>query len=118
MALDMSELTGGSLTNVAIKAAMTDLNLKADEFEWQCFAFVQAVLRLQGIETEEIKFKRQTLINEQEIVQNIYMMRQDIDRETALKLNPYINQEEIESIMQKVDTEEVGIPAAGELIDE
>ena len=32
MALDMDTLTGGSLTNVAIRAAMANLNLKADRF--------------------------------------------------------------------------------------
>ena len=99
--------SGGSLTNVAIQAAMTNLNLKCDHYEWQCFAFVQQVLRLIGIETEEIKFKRQQMANRQETVQDIYTMRQDIDRRTALKLNPYIDQEEIEDIIANVSAEEV-----------
>lgn len=107
MAMSMDELTGGSLTNVAIQAAMTNLNLKCDHYEWQCFAFVQQVLRLIGIETEEIRFKRQQMVNRQETVQDIYTMRQDIDRRTALKLNPYIDQEEIEDIIANVSAEEV-----------
>lgn len=105
MALSMDELTGGSLTNVAIETAMLNLNLKADRYEWQCFAFVQKVLRLLGIETEEIKFKRQQLVNRSEIVQDISVMRDYIDQETALKINPYIDQEEIPDILDRLAAE-------------
>ena len=111
MALSMNELTGGSLTNVAIQAAMTNLNLKCDHYEWQCFDFVQRVLGLIGIDTEEITFKRQQIFNKSETVQDIYIMRSDIDRETALKLNPYISQDEIPAILERLDAEEVtGLP--------
>lgn len=111
MALSMSELTGGSLTNVAIQTAMTNLNLKCDHYEWQCFAFVQQVLALMGVQTEEIVFKRQQIVNKSETVQDIYIMRGDIDRETALKLNPYISQDDIPGILEALDAEEVtGLP--------
>ena len=108
MALDMDELTGGSLTNVAIKAAMLNLNLKADRYEWQCFQFVQNVLRLLGVETEDIKFKRKTLVNESEIVADIAVRRDYIDKRTALKLTPHINQEEIEEIIARQADESIG----------
>ncbi len=46
-----------------------------------------------------------------ETVQDIYIMRSDIDRETALKLNPYISQDEIPAILERLDAEEVtGLP--------
>lgn len=109
MALSMDELTGGSLTNVAIETAMTNINLKADRYEWQCFSFVQKVLRLLGVETEEIKFKRQTLVNRSETVNDISLMRDYIDQETALKLNPYIDQEEIPEIMDRLAAENVTV---------
>ena len=117
MALDMDALTGGSLTNVAIETATANLNLKADRYEWQVFRFVQGILALIGVETEEIKFKRQTIANRSEIVQDISVMRQDIDLETALKLNPYIeDQSEIDSIMKNKDAEaHSGAPSMGEL---
>lgn len=101
MAMSMDELTGGSLTNVAIETAMTNLNLKADRYEWQVFRFVQDVLALAGIKTEEITFKRQSIANKSEIVQDIGLMRDYIDDETALKLNPYILQEEIPYILNR-----------------
>lgn len=100
MALDMSTLTGGYLTNIAIKAAMTGMDLKASAFEWQCFEFVQNILRLIDENTEEIRFKRSTLVNDTEIISGIYQSREDIDHETALKLNPMINQDDIDRIME------------------
>jgi SPP1 family phage portal protein len=105
MALDVSELTGGSLTNVAIRASMANLDLKANAYEWQCFDFVQKLLRILGIETETIRFKRQTIANESEIIQNIYTAQGDLDKETRLKLNPMILPEEIDDIIKRGEEE-------------
>ena len=101
MGLNLKEIQGGSLTNVAIQASMTNINLKCDRFEWQVFAFVQGVMRLIGVVTEQISFTRQTLVNQSEIVQDIAVMRQDIDQETALRKNPYIMEEEIPGILER-----------------
>ena len=100
MALDMASLTGGSLTNVAIRAAMANLNLKADRYEWQVRHFMQELLTLLHLETEEIHFKRQAIANESELVADIQNMRQDIDQRTALRLNPYIADEEIGGLVK------------------
>ena len=99
MALNMDALTGGSLTNVAIRAATANLNLKADRYEWQVFRFMQELLVLLGVTTDEIRFQRQCIANESETVQDIAAMRGDIDRRTALKLNPYIQPEEIDALL-------------------
>ena len=116
MALDMDELTGGSLTNVAIRAATANLNLKANRYEWQVRQFVRQILLLAGIESDEIRFKRQSIANESETVADIAVMRQDIDQRTALKLNPYIQDDEIDQIMDDVDAEVIsGKPTMDEL---
>lgn len=116
MALSMEEITGGSLTNVAIQTAMINLNLKCDRYEWQCFQFVQRVLALIGVRTEDITFKRQDIVNKSEILEDIARMRQDIDLQTALELNPYILQEQIEGIMANVAAEQLsGMPSVEEL---
>ena len=99
MALDMDLLTGGSLTNVAIRTAIANLNLKADRYEWQVRQFVANLLRLIGSPTDEIRFKRQAIANESETVADIAVMRGDIGRRTALRLNPYIQPEEVEGIL-------------------
>lgn len=103
MARNLDDVSGGSLTNVAILTASTNLELKCDRYEWQVFDFVQSILRLAGIETEKIVFKRQEIVNRSEVVDDIQSMRQDIDDETALKLNPYIMPEEIETILANRD---------------
>lgn len=106
MALDNKTLTGSSLANSAIKAAVMDLNLKCDRYEWQVFDFVQNILALNGIKTEEISFKRRTYENETEIIENIYKAAEDLDRETRLKLNPMVPNDSIPQIMANKDAEE------------
>ena len=48
--------------------------------------------------TQDIRFKRQAIANESETVKDIAVMRNDIDRRTALRLNPYIQDEEVEEL--------------------
>ena len=108
MALNLEEVTGGGLTNVAIKAAMANLNLKCDRFEWQCFEFVQQMLALIGessLSAEDVAFKRQSLANDTETVQNIYAARGDLDTETTLKKLPFVLQEEIPGILKQREAE-------------
>ena len=102
MALDMDALTGSNLTNVAIRVSAANLNLKTDRYEWQVRRFVSALLELIGCPCAEIHFKRQTIANESETVADIAVMRQDIDHETALRLNPYIADEDIGSLLSAV----------------
>ena len=52
-------------------------------------------------DADEIRFQRQCIANESETVQDIAAMRGDIDRRTALKLNPYIQPEEIDPLLAK-----------------
>lgn len=99
MALDMDALTGSSLTNVAIRVSAANLNLKADRYEWQVRQFMASLLDLIGCPCEEIRFKRQAIANESETVADIAVMRQDIDQETALRLNPYIADESIAGLV-------------------
>lgn len=107
MALDMASLTGGSLTNVAIRAAMANLNLKADRYEWQVRHFMQELLTMLHCPTDRISFKRQAIANESELVTDIQNMRQDIDRRTALRLNPYISDEELPELLKNEQKEAV-----------
>ena len=102
MALDMRMLTGGSLTNVAIRTALANLDLKADRYEWELTQFVSDLLMLIGVDDAgDIRFKRQDVSNASEIVADIAVMRADIDRNTALRLNPYIQNEEVEGILEE-----------------
>lgn len=119
MALSLEEITGGSLTNVAIRAATTNLNLKCDRYEWQVFAFVQQLLRLQGIETEAISFVRQALVNQSETIADIDKMLDYIDDQTALELNPLIMPDQIHDILQRKQLQKyTGMPDPDVLTEE
>ncbi len=99
MGLDMDALIGRDLTNVAIRVAAANMNLKADRYEWQVRHFVHSLLRLLGCDTEDVLLKRQAIANESETVANIVAMRGDIDRQTALRLNPYVTDEEMQRLL-------------------
>jgi hypothetical protein len=86
-------------TLLAIRAAAANLNLKSDRYEWQVRQFVQSLLTLIGHPTGDIRFNRQCIANESEVVRDIAAMRDDIDLRTALRLNPYIQEEEIEELL-------------------
>lgn len=101
MALDMEEITSGSLTNVAIRVACANLDLKSARYEWEVRAFVRQLLSLLGAGDAAFTFRRQSIANETETVNNIVRMRTDIDRETALRLNPYLNGEDIRRLTEK-----------------
>lgn len=108
MALDMDTLTGSSLTNVAINTAKTDLDLKADMFEWQCADFVQGILGLLGIDNVEPQFKRRSITNDTETISNLSTMLDDgyITKEFAVKHNPLIPDIEQEELIKELAIEQ------------
>lgn len=110
MATDTDTLTGGNLTATAIRLATQDLDLKVDGLEVFVSDFVENILELyneyKNIDKEyEFSFIRRTLINDTETIDNIYKMRNDIDLETALKLNPYISDKELKGVMKRLEEE-------------
>lgn len=119
MALDMDQLTGGSLTNVAIQAATANLNLKCDRYEWQVIDFMEKLLALIGMPeaADHMTLTRRTLTNATETVNAIAMMREDIDIRTALKLNPLINPDDIDGIVAAVEAEKQARASSFDEID-
>lgn len=112
MALNLEVIQGGSLTNVAINVAKTDFDLKTDLFEWQVADFVQNILSLLGLPEVEIKFKRRSITNDTEMVNNISTMLADgyIDTETALNENPLIADSDKPTILERLLTQNTVIP--------
>ncbi len=112
MATDMDTLTGGSLTATAIRIATQDLDLKTDEFEINVIDYIENILNIYNEykgSNEEYEFKliRRTLINDTETIDNIYKFRNDIDLETALRLNPYISDADVDDIIKKLEEENI-----------
>ena len=111
MALDTEELSGSNLTNVAIKSIMANLDLKTDDFEIQALNCLYDIIGLYleyrggNAEDVEIELERRTIINDAEVVDLIYTMREDIDQRTALEKNPLITPKEVDEIMKRTEEE-------------
>ena len=120
MSLDMKSITGGSLTNVAINVAKTDLDLKADLFEQQAEDVILNILELLGITAETPRFKRRTITNDTETVNNISTMISDryVDVRWAIDNNPLIADEDHNELFKRVELERTGIPSGDTQLDE
>jgi len=112
MVLNLKSIQGGGLTNVAINVAKTDFDLKTDIFEWQVADFVQNILSLIGLPEVEVKFKRRTITNDTETVNNISTMLSDgyIDREMAIQLCPLITDADQAPLLKRIELEAIGAP--------
>ncbi len=103
MALDNSILSGGSLTNVAIKANMMDLDLKVDAFETNCIKFCTDIINLYLEITNKqidftVNFVRNQLINDEELITEIIdsVNAGLMSRETAMLRHPLIDDIKLE----------------------
>lgn len=108
MAMNFSEISGGSLTNVAIDTAKFNLNTKCNRFEYQAFQAVRKLLQIAGVETENIKFRRQAVSNQTENINNVLAIydRQLIDKQTALEKLDNIDIDEVKTILERLKEEE------------
>lgn len=111
MALDTEDMSG-TLTTVEINARRENLNLKIDDFENEAHNFMDTVMQIYQEIYGEVKnynltFIRSGLINETEIIDNIVKIRSDIDHRTALELNPMIDNDSIDIILERVKEEDM-----------
>ena len=110
MALNTDDLTGSSLTTVAIKANMQNLDLKTDVFEMNALSTLNNIVELYLSLTNQsidynIELIRRSLVNDTEIIDMIYTSREDLDIRTALELNPLIPNEKIDDIIASKEEE-------------
>lgn len=105
MALDTDKINAGNITATAIKAAYENLDLKCDEFENCITEFILHLLELVDVE-DTPTFKRERLINTAEDTQVILSAAQYLDIETILKKLPFLDSDEVDSILEKVQQEE------------
>lgn len=80
MALDTKNIAGGAVTATQIKAAYEPLNNKVDMYEYCVLDFLEAVLRLAGID-DEATFTRSMIVNAQEDIQNVLQSAQYLDEQ-------------------------------------
>lgn len=100
-------ITNRSVTATEIKDANKYLDTKADVLEWRACQFVGRVLDFLGVEyvDDDLQFKRRSITNDSETIENISKMVSDgyIDEETALNLNPLIADDEVPNILKRLD---------------
>lgn len=116
MAMNFSEISGGSLTNVAIDTAKFNLENKANRFEYQAFQTVKNLLLIAGIETEDIKFRRQTVSNRTENIGNVINEFNAglLDRRTAIEKLDNVDIDEVPTILERLKAEEQAVRDNGD----
>lgn len=119
MALDVKEISGGAATATQIRAAYEPLNEKTSMFEYQVTDFLRQVLVLAGIE-EEPTYRRDTIVNQTEELQNILSAAQYLDDETVTRQICGVLGliDDADEIIAKRKEEEIGRFSGGEEPDE
>lgn len=105
MALDTKDISSGNITATAIEAAYDNLTLKCDRYEMCVTEFIKRLLELIGID-DSPTYKRSRIVNVAEDTQTILSAAQYLDDETILKHLPFLNPDEIDTIMQNRMREE------------
>lgn len=97
---------GQVVTATEIKYANQELDNKADILEWRVCDFVEKLLKLIGVpfEQDEVKFKRRSVINDSEIIDNISTMLTDqyVDAKWAVENNPLITDADQEALLARL----------------
>lgn len=94
MAVDLTNMQGGSITNVYIKAMFADLDLKCDQFESELRKFVRKLIefinKAEGTQyTYDCNFVRSTIMNDGEVVDGLVKLSGIISNKTIRELQPY-----------------------------
>jgi SPP1 family phage portal protein len=105
MALNVHAISAGNVTATAINAAYEALNNKVDRYEYCVAEFIDALLKLLGID-DEPTFVRSKLVNQAEETQMILSAAQYLDDETILKHLPFLSIDEVDDILDKLTEEE------------
>lgn len=80
MAMDYKNVASGSVVTAQIDAAFANLDLKADDFEFNVIDFLQGVLTVLGIE-DDPTFTRNKIVNANEQIVTLLQAREYLDDE-------------------------------------
>lgn len=105
MALDTDKVSAGSVTATAIESSYENLTLKCDDLETCVTEFIKGLLAIIGID-DSPTYKRSKIINMAEDTQMVLSAAQYLDDETILRHLPFLNPDELDSIISKRIQEE------------
>lgn len=106
MALDSESIQSGNVTATQIKAAYEPLSEKADRFEMLVIEHILGLLKLAGIE-DYPKFRRSQMSNELEQTQMVMQCANILDTQTILEHLPFLTVDEIPTILERLQQEEM-----------
>lgn len=84
MAMDYKNVASGSVVTAQIDAAFANLDLKADDYEFNVIDFLQGVLAVLGIE-DDPTFTRNKIVNANEQISTLLQAREYLDSEYLTK---------------------------------
>ena len=108
MAMDYKNVASGSVVTAQIDAAFANLDLKADDFEFNVIDFLQGVLTVLGIE-DDPTFTRNKIVNANEQIGTLLQAREYLDSEYLTKkiLELLGDGDLAEEILKRLDAEDM-----------
>ena len=108
MAFDTEAVSSGNVVQAQIESAYTNINLKADGYEYQVLEFVNGILDLAEID-DNATFTRSISINKTEAIQNILQAAQFLDAEyVTSKILEYLGDgDKAEEMIKKLTSDEM-----------
>lgn len=102
----------GGITAFEIKSRSNPMDRFASVFEPNVRTFVNNILRLYGIDSDMLDFKRQISTNDTEIVNRIATQVSSgyVDEEEAIFLDPTIPEDRKEALLQRILLSQTGVP--------
>ena len=113
MALDVREISAGTVTATQIRAAYEPLMSKCDLFEAEIDEFLRGILRVLNIDDEPKTLKRSTIVNQAEETEMILSAAVIIGDEEAIRRLPWLSPEEADAIIAERRTTEQNRVIAG-----
>lgn len=108
MAMDYKNVASGSVVTAQIDAAFANLDLKADDYEFNVIDFLQGVLAVLGLE-DDPTFTRNKIVNANEQIGTLLQAREYLDDEyiTRKILEILGDGDKADEILKRLDAEDM-----------
>ena len=107
MTMNPKDIIAGNVTATAIKAAYDNLDQKVSEIKHCMEEYIEGLLKVAGIE-DKPRFKIKRISNDSETTQEVLAAAQYLDAETILRKLPFVEDDEVEDILDRLTREEAG----------